>query len=148
MTRRTTVIALSVCLLISFSLNLFAGGAWVAGRWIDSRIERSISRVAQPYPPALRREIVRNLREDRVELLAAARDFRAARQRLFAAMRAEPLDRDAVVAAMTDVRAKTDALQALLQTSVLRSLETTPAAERQQIQSPGPGLGLLDDTTP
>jgi hypothetical protein len=147
-TRRTTIIALSVCLLISFSLNLFAAGAWFAGRWIDSRIERSISRVLQPYPPALRREIVRNLREDRAELLASARDFRASRQRLFAAMRAEPLDRDALTAAMTDVRAKTDALQALLQSNVAKSLETVPAAERQQIQSPGLGLGLFDEVEP
>ena len=148
MTTRTTIIVLSICLLVSFSLNLFAAGAWVAGRWIDSRIERSISRVMQPYPPALRREIVRNLREDRAALLASAREFRGARQRLFATMRAEPLDRDAVAAAMTEVRAKTDALQALLQTSVLRSLETVPAAEREQIQSPGLGLGLFDDSPP
>ena len=129
-------------------MNLFAAGAWVAGRWIDSRIERSIGRAMQPYPPVLRREILRHLREDRAELLASARDFRAARQRLFAAMRAEPLDRDAVAAAMTDVRARTDALQALLQSNVAKSLETVPAAERQKIQSPGLGLGLFDETVP
>lgn len=148
MTRRTTIIALSVGLLISFSLNLFAAGAWVAGRWIDLRIERSLTRVMQPYPPTLRREIVRNLREDRGEVLASAREFRGARQRLFAVMRAEPLDRDALAAAMTEVRAKTDALQTLLQASVARSLETVPAAERERIEPPGLGLGLLDDTAP
>ncbi len=63
-------------------------------------------------------------------------------------IRAEPLDRDALAAAMTDVRAKTDALQALLQSSVLKSLETVPAAEREKIQPTGLGLGLLDDSAP
>jgi hypothetical protein len=66
---------------------------------------------------------------------------------LFAVIRAEPLHRDAL-AAMTDVRAKTDALQALLQSSVLKSLETVPAAEREKIQPTGLGLGLLDDSAP
>jgi uncharacterized membrane protein len=148
LSRRTTVIILSVSLLISLCFNLFAGGAWVAGRWLDRRIEASVGRAMQPYPPALRREILSTLRTDRGALLASARDFRDARQRMFALMRADPLDREALTRAMSDVRAKTDAVQALLQSAVATSLEAVPVSERQKIEAPGPGLGLFDDANP
>jgi len=67
--------------------------------------------------------------------------FAHSRQRMFAVMRAEPLDKDALQRAMADVRVKTTELQALLQSALAASVEQAPASERQKIQSPG--LGLL-----
>ena len=63
-------------------------------------------------------------------------------------MRAEPLDREALERAMTDVRVKTAALQALLQSAVAASLERVPASERQKIELPGRGLGIFNRQRP
>ena len=45
---------------------------------------------------------------------------------MFAEMRADPLDRDALARAMADVRTKTTALQAFFQSALAASLEETP----------------------
>jgi hypothetical protein len=63
-------------------------------------------------------------------------------------MRAEPLDREALKRAMANVRIKTTALQALLQSAVASSLEKVPASERQKISIPGFGLGIFNRRAP
>jgi hypothetical protein len=60
---------------------------------------------------------------------------------MFEAMRAEPLDPDALARAMADVRAKTTALQAFFQSALAASLEDIPAGERRKIEPPGLGIG-------
>jgi uncharacterized membrane protein len=82
---------------------------------------------------------------DRLTLRAVIADLRDARQRMFAAMHADPLDREALARAMADVRTKTTALQAFFQSALAASLEETPAAERKKIEPPGLGLGLFGD---
>ena len=64
---------------------------------------------------------------------------------MFAAMRADPLDRDALARAMADVRTKTTALHRRSSNPHAASLEETPAAERKKIEPPGLGLGLFSD---
>jgi hypothetical protein len=64
-----------------------------------------------------------------------------ARLRMFAAMRADPLDREALDRSMAEVRVKTTALQALLQSALADILAATPASERQKIEPPRRGLG-------
>lgn len=148
MTGRTRTIILAVCLLISVCLNLFAFGAFVAGRWIDRRIETSVNTVMQTYPPSVRRDVTRRLIADRQTVRAAAADLREARQRMFVLMRADPLDRNALDRAMADVREKTEVLQAMLQNALAASLAETPASERQKIRATGFGGGLLERDKP
>ncbi|WP_162146154.1 periplasmic heavy metal sensor [Inquilinus limosus] len=141
--RRRTMLVLAIALAASLCLNLFAGGAWLAGRWLDRRVEAVAASVMRPYPPELRRDVLRRLLQDRAELRAAVAGLLEARQRMFALMRADPLDRAALEEAMAEVRTRTGALQALLQSALADSLMETPAEERREIRSPG--LGLLDD---
>ena len=67
---------------------------------------------------------------------------------MFALMRADPLDRGALDAAMAEVRARTSVLQALLQSALADALMETPAADRAEIQPPVGSFGLLDDRNP
>ncbi|MGK9167054.1 periplasmic heavy metal sensor [Inquilinus limosus] len=143
--RRKTTLILAIALAASLCLNLFAGGAWLAGRWLDRRVEAATASVMRPYPPELRRDVLRRLLQDRAELRAAVEGLREARQRMFALMRADPLDRAALDAAMAEVRARTGALQTLLQSTLAAALTETPAEERRKIQSPVPGLGFFGD---
>jgi uncharacterized membrane protein len=136
---RRTIVILAVCLLVSVSLNLFAAGAFVALR----SLERSfgLGALMQTYPPSVRSEVRRKVLADRAAMRAVIGDLREARQRMFEAMRAEPLDPDALARAMADVRAKTTALQAFFQSALAASLEKAPASERKKIEPPGLGLG-------
>jgi uncharacterized membrane protein len=146
--RRRTTLILAVALAASLCLNLFAGGAWLAGRWIDRRLEAVAASVMHAYPPELRRDVLRRLLQDRAELRAASGSLREARQRMVAVMRADPLDRAALDAAMAEVRARTGALQGLLQSALADSLAEAPAEERAKIRLPAAGLGLFDDRGP
>jgi len=140
---RRTIVILAVCLLVSVSLNLFAAGAFVALR----SLERSfgLGALMQTYPPSVRREVRQRLIADRAAMRAVIADLRDARRRMFEAMRAEPLDRDALARAMADVRTKTTAVQAFFQSALAASLEETPASERKKIEPPGLGLGPFQD---
>jgi uncharacterized membrane protein len=146
--RRRTPLILAIALTASLCLNLFLGGAWLAGRWFDRRVEATATSVMRAYPPEIRRDVLRRLLRDRTELRAAVAGLRDARQRMFAVMRTDPLDRSALGETMAEVRARTGALQALLQAALADSLMETPVEERRQIRSPAIGLGLLDDRSP
>jgi len=146
--RRTVIVVLAVCLALSLSVNLFAAGALFAMRWFHSPGGAVMAAAMQAYPPDLRREIGRKLFQDRAELRAAGQQLRDARQRMFALMRADPIDHDALAAAMAEVRAKTTALQAMLQKLVAESLESVPPSERQKIEAPRPGPGLFRGDSP
>jgi uncharacterized membrane protein len=135
--RRTTIIVLSICLLVSLCFNLFAAGALVATRWLY----RPLAAAMLAYPPSLCQDVRQRLAAERDKVRAAIVDLRDSRQRMFAVMRAEPLDKDALQRAMADVRVKTTELQALLQSALAASVEQAPASERQKIAPPG--LGLL-----
>ncbi|HZP09309.1 periplasmic heavy metal sensor [Methyloceanibacter sp.] len=136
--RRATIIVLSVLLLISVCLNLFVAGAWVATRWHS----RPLAKVMLSYPPSLRQDMRERLLAEGPRLKAAIFELREARQRMFAVMRADPLDKEALERAMADVRAKTTELQAMVQAILAESLENAPASERQKIRPPGFGFLL------
>lgn len=146
--RRRTTLILAIGLAASLCLNLFLGGAWLAGRWFERRVETTAASVMRAYPPEVRRDVLRRLLQDRTELRAAVGGLREARQRMFAVMQADPLDRGALEGAMAEVRARTGALQALLQSALAASVAEMPAEERRKIQSPTVGLGLLGDRDP
>jgi uncharacterized membrane protein len=134
--RRTTIIVLSICLLVSVCLNLFAAGALVATRWL----RHPLAAVMLTYPPSMRQDVRQRLAAERDKVRASLLELRDARQRMFAVMRADPLDKEALQRAMADVRVKTTALQALLQSALADSLEQAPLSERQKIKPPRLGL--------
>lgn len=146
--RRRTTLILAIALAASLCLNLFLGGAWLAGRWFERRAEANAASVMRAYPPELRRDVLRRLLRDRSELRSAVGGLREARQRMVVVMRADPLDRAALDAAMAEVRSRTGALQALLQSALADTLAETPAEERARIQPPANGFGLLGDRAP
>jgi uncharacterized membrane protein len=148
--RRRTAVILAICLLISLALNLFMAGAFLAGRWMNRPVASAVEAVMRSYPPALRDEVKRKLFQDRESLRAAITDLAAARQRMFALMRADPLDEAALRDAMAEVRIKTMAVQARLQAALLASLKEAPAAEREKIEPPrlGFGIGRLRESGP
>jgi uncharacterized membrane protein len=146
--RRRTTLILAIVLAVSLCLNLFAGGAWLAGRWIDRRLETASASVMRAYPPEVRRDVLRRLLQDRTGLRAAVGGLREARQRMVAVMQADPLDRGALESAMAEVRTRTGALQALLQSALVDTLAETPAEERAKILPPAAGLGLLGGREP
>jgi hypothetical protein len=76
--RRTTIIVLSVCLLVSFCLNLFAVGAWVATRWLY----HPLAAVMLTYPPSVRQDVRQRLAAERDKVRAAIVDLRDSRQRM------------------------------------------------------------------
>ncbi len=136
--RRTTIIVLSGLLVVSVCLNLFAAGAWVATRWH----RHPLAMMMLSYPPSLRQDLRDRLLAAGPKLKAALFELREARQRMFALMRADPLDREALERAMADVRAKTTELQAIVQAVLAESLEKAPLSERQKIKQPGFGFLL------
>ncbi len=136
--RRTTIVVLAVLLLISVCLNLFAAGAWVAMRWQ----RHPLAMAMLSYPPSVRQDLRERLLAEGPKLKAAMFELREARQRMFAAMRADPLDKEALNRAMADVRAKTTELQAMVQAVLAESLEKAPLSERQKIKQPGFGFLL------
>ncbi len=133
---RTIIIVLSICLLVSVCLNLFAAGAWVATRWFY----HPLAAIMQTYPPSLRHDVRARLAAEREKVRVAIVDLHDARERMFTVMRADPLDKDALQRAMADVRVKTGALQALLQSALADSIEQAPLSERQKIRPLGLGL--------
>lgn len=147
MLRRRIVSILAIVLATSLCLNLFLGGAWLAGQWFEQRVETAAAAM-RGYPPELRRDVLRRLLQNRTELRSAVGGWREARQRMFALMRADPLDRGALDAAMAEVRARTGALQALLQSALADALAEAPTADRARIQPPTGGFGLLGDRDP
>lgn len=124
------------------------GGAWLAGMWFERRVETVAASAMRAYPPELRRDVLHRLLQDRAALWSAIGGWREARQRMFALMRADPLDRGALDTAMAEVRARTAALQALLQSALAGALAEAPAADRAGIQPPMGSFGLLDDRDP
>ena len=143
---------LAILLVISVALNLFAAGALVAMRWTQRPLGSAVEAVMRSYPASIRAEVRSQLFANRDVVRAAFADLAAARKRMFALMRAEPLDDKALQGAMAEVRDKTATVQALLQAALLASLKETPAAERQKIEQPrlglGFGLGRLRDREP
>jgi uncharacterized membrane protein len=134
--RRPTIIVLSVCLVASLCLNFFVGGAWLAGRWLDHRITASVGSLLKTYPASIRRDFLHRLIVDRQDLRSSIRAVRDARQHMIETMRTDPIDRQALDAAMADVRQKTSALQELIQNSLAESVARAPAADRATIKVP------------
>ncbi len=132
------VIILAVAVL-SLAANFVILG-FAAGRIGDLRggaIERIVALGARGFPKEIRGAIVDKALAERSDLRAAFADVRAARQRMFEAMRAEPFDEAALETAFAEVRERTAALQALGQGIVGDAVAAAPAGARAEIKAPG-----------
>lgn len=134
-TQPRLIATLSVALLISLCLNLFAAGTWLTGLWLQRGAQPAVERTLAGYPVELRREVARRLLADREAVRAAVQSLREARQTMLARMRAEPLDRIALDAAMAEVRTATTALQTRVHLALGASIEQAPAHLRSAIHS-------------
>jgi uncharacterized membrane protein len=137
--RGRTATILVVVLVISLALNFFGAGLVAAGIGFQRRLagfDRTIGRLAERFPPEIRRAVAGELIARRAEGFQALDELRAARREAFAAMRAEPFDRLRLERAFAAVRAKTQALQAFGQSALATALSAAPAETRAKIKAP------------
>lgn len=139
---RSTIAILGVLLAISVGLNLFVLGAIFAGRWMNRPVAQAVEAVMRSYPPSVRDKVRQKLFDDRDVVRKAFTDLGESRSKMFALMRAEPLDLEALQKAMAEVREKTTIVQTMLQSALLLSLKETPVSEREKIVPPRLGLGI------
>jgi uncharacterized membrane protein len=138
---------LALALLVSLSVNLLLGGL-IAGwhlrdpgpRHPNASLERPIERPVQALlermtarlEPDERRVFHATLQAHRADLQAAREEVKIARQKLRRILNADLFDREAMDAAFADVRARTNAFQAVLQGAIADAAESlSPEARRR-----------------
>jgi hypothetical protein len=122
-------------LFVSLAANVMIAG-FALGRMVGPRpsdIERMVAMGMRGFPPEIRRAVSEKAHAGRGQFRAQFDDMQAARQRLFEAMRAEPLDRAALEAAFGDLRRATDKLQRSGQDLVAGALVDAPPDVRRHI---------------
>lgn len=140
---------LVLVLLLSLAGNLLIAG-FVGGRAFGPRgpggpaneIERIAAIGPRTFPSEIRDQIERAAAAQRDAMHARFDAVQEARDRMFAAMRADPFDPAALAAANADLRAATTALQEAGQEIILKAISDAPPAVRAKIRSsrgPGPG---------
>ncbi|MFO0989547.1 MAG: periplasmic heavy metal sensor [Alphaproteobacteria bacterium] len=137
--RGRTAIVLVAVLVVSLALNFFGAGLIAAGVGFRQQLagfDRSILQLAERFPREIRRAVAADLIARREEGFTALDELRAARREMFAAMRAEPLDRMRLERAMAAVRAKTQTLQAFGQSALAAALAAASAETRAKIAPP------------
>ncbi|KAA0685357.1 hypothetical protein DTW90_35320 [Neorhizobium sp. P12A] len=123
MTRRSIWTVVLILFGLSVALNVFLVGYAAHGLREGASAGSLVDSVASIYPPDVRQEFRRVMRENRPRTFAALRDLRRARAGLASAMAASPLDEAAVQASMKEVRDSTDNLQAVIQDYLLTALK-------------------------
>ncbi|MCX5495936.1 periplasmic heavy metal sensor [Kaistia dalseonensis] len=136
-----SALALVAVLAVSLLLN-FVGIGYIASGFVGQRdrpvgAERLVTLGARSLPPDLRRGITAALDQRKDDLRSASRGVRDARLALFAAMRAEPFNADAVRAAFADLRGKLAATSEIGQDAIVDALEKATPETRAAIEPPG-----------
>jgi hypothetical protein len=136
---RLAIVLLTV-LVLSLAVNFVVAGFVIArslGLGRLGPVEQIVAIGARAFPGEIRRAIVAEALGDGAALRDDLAELRAARQRAFDAMRAEPFDRAALDAAFAEVRARTDRLQTTGQGIVADAVAAAPAEVRREIVAPG-----------
>lgn len=120
-------LVLSAAFAASVLANVFLVGFVLRGQQEAPAAAILADGIIGTYPPEVRTEFRRVLRESRAEAGAALRDLREARRALSAAANAAPYDPAEVASAMAEVRRATDALQGVVQAVLLEALNTVRA---------------------
>ena len=141
---------LLLALLLSLAVNLFVGGILV-GRWFRDQPTASLSteaslpqrgqrpllamfqRITRKLEPEERRLFHDAVLSYRAELRSAFRGVRQARRTLRRTLRAEPYDRQALEAALAELRARKDIFEKTLHSAALDGIERLSPAGRRRL---------------
>ncbi len=135
-------VTLLVVLFVSLAANVMIAG-FVVSRVADFRpgggpgeIDRIVALGIRAFPREIQGDIMNQTRAHRREFRAGLDAVQAARQRMFAAMRANPFDRAALDQAFADVRSTTNDVQTIGQTIVADAIANAPPNVRARIRPP------------
>ena len=131
-------VAVLVALVLSVALNLFVAG-FAVSRFQQFRhergpgIERMFGAFVTKFPREIRRGLHDELEAVQPEFTAAVKSMRQARTQMFEMMRADPLDKNALANAMTNVRNRASTVQQIGQGAVQRAIENADPEVRSRI---------------
>ncbi len=134
-------VTLLVVLFVSLAANVMIAG-FVVSRVADFRpggpgeIDRIVSLGIRAFPPEIQGDIMNQTRAHRSQFRAGLDAVRNSRQRMFAAMRADPFNRAALDEAFAEVRSTTNEVQAIGQTIVADAIANAPPDVRARIRQP------------
>jgi len=134
-------VTLLVVLFVSLAANLMIAGFTVS-RFTGppgpggGEIDRIVALGIRAFPPEIQGEIRNQVRAHHGEFRAGLDAIQGARQRMFAAMRANPFSRPALDTAFADVRTTTNDVQAIGQAIVADAIAHAPADIRARIRPP------------
>ena len=134
-------VTLLVVLFVSLAANLMIAGFTVS-RFTGppgpggGEIDRIVALGIRAFPPEIQGDIRKQVRAHRGQFGADLEAARAARQRMFAAMRANPFNRTALDQAFADVRTATNDIQSVGQTIVADAIANAPPDVRARIRPP------------
>ena len=133
-------VTLIVLLFVSLAANLVIAGftvARIAGPGPGGgEIDRIVSLGIRAFPPEIQGDITSQVRAHRNQFRAGLDAVRNSRQRMFAAMRADPFNRAALDEAFAEVRSTTNEVQAIGQTIVADAIANAPPDVRARIRPP------------
>ena len=134
-------VTLLVVMFVSLAANLLIAGFTVSrfSRFHPGgagEIDRIVALGIRAFPPEIQGDIRNQVRAHRGEFRAGLDAVRTARQRMFAAMRADPFSRGALDAAFADVRSTTNEVQTIGQTIVADAIANAPPDVRARIRPP------------
>lgn len=136
--RRLNKVLLAILVPVTILAFLSAGAAmWM---WRNPGAVVAVRQAVDVYPPVIRRAIRAEFEASRGDVAADTARIDRARARLFELLRAEPLDEDAIRAAMTEVREAVSDLQALGQERLLDVMRRADPADRAKIRVPETGF--------
>ena len=149
----------TIGLTASLALNLFLGGIFIA-RWFNPRPffgfgggpaaigDRSLTptfdRMASRLPPEERARFRAAVDANRDRIAAAAAASRDARRKVRDALLADQVDRPALEASLSDLRARSDEFTQASQKALVEAAATLPLEARRRLLAPpgrtgGPG---------
>lgn len=136
-------VTLLVVLVVSLALNLFVAGFAVSkfrkfGHGPVPGIERMFSAFVGGFPREIRRDVHDELEDVRPQFQEVVASLRNARTRMFELMREDPLDKDALAQAMTEVRDRTSNIQQIGHDAARRAIENASPEARAKIDPRGP----------
>ncbi len=132
-------VTLVVLLFVSLAANLMIAGFAVSrftGPGPGDEVDRIVALGIRAFPPEIQSDIMDQTRADRDAFRARLDAVRAARLQMFAAMRADPFDRAALDRAFTDLRDKTNEIQAIGQSILADAIANAPPDVRARIRPP------------
>ena len=131
---------LLVAILIPLAIFAFLSAGAAAWMWRNPGAVLAVRQAVETYPAPLRRAIRAEYAASRGTVIDDVARVDAARKRMFELMRADPLDEDAISAAMAEVRDSVSNLQAIGQDHLLKVMREADPADRAKIRIPETGF--------